>query len=208
MSREGILWTGKASRSGRMGKNPLELSLPLLGVHQVVNAATAFAALQAGGLKLTDEQLQKGFASVSWPCRFEVVRREPPVVLDSAHNTDSFEKLMQTLEDYFPGRMVTLIFGSSEDKDIAGMIQALKPCLKRIIATKAVHPRALELEKIADTAAFLQIPSEMVEPVGAALKRGLELSAKDGSIVLSAGSMFVTAEAKTEWEKIVNPLES
>ena len=115
---------------------------------------------------------------------------------------------MQTLEDYFPGRAVTLVFGSSEDKDIAGMIHSLKPRLSRVIGTKATHPRALEPEKIVETASGLEIPAEAAVPVEAALRRALELSAKDGSIVLSAGSMFVTAEAKTAWEKYVQTVQS
>jgi dihydrofolate synthase/folylpolyglutamate synthase len=188
------------------GREPVGLRLPLLGAHQVVNAATAYAALWASGLAVSEAGLRQGFAMVAWPCRFEIVRREPPVILDSAHNTDSFEKLAQTLEDYFPGRAVSLIFGSSEDKDIGGMIGTLRPRLSRIIATKAVHPRALEPQNILATAKELGIPAEMAASVELALRRALELSAKDGSIVLSAGSMFVTAEVKTEWEKSVQAL--
>jgi dihydrofolate synthase/folylpolyglutamate synthase len=183
----------------------IRLTLPLLGAHQVVNAATAYAALKTSGLNVSDEDIRRGFRGVSWPCRFEVIRREPPVILDSAHNVDSFEKLAQTLDDYFPGRPVTLIFGSSEDKDITGMLNALGPCLSRVIGTKAVHPRALEPEQIVETASELAVPAEAVAPVEAALARALELAAKDGSIVLSAGSMFVTAEAKTAWEKLHKP---
>ena len=82
-----------------------------------MNAATAYTALRASGLKISEEAIRKGFAEVSWPCRFEVIQREPPVILDSAHNPDSFEKLAGTLEDYFPGKAITLIFGSSEDKN-------------------------------------------------------------------------------------------
>jgi dihydrofolate synthase/folylpolyglutamate synthase len=188
------------------GREPVGLRLPLLGAHQVVNAATAYAALWASGLAVSEAGLRQGFAMVAWPCRFEIVRREPPMILDSAHNTDSFEKLAQTLEDYFPGRTVSLIFGSSEDKDIGGMIGTLRPRLSRIIATKAVHPRALEPQNILATAKELGIPAEMAASVELALRRALELSAKDGSIVLSAGSMFVTAEVKTEWEKSVQAL--
>jgi dihydrofolate synthase/folylpolyglutamate synthase len=188
------------------GREPVGLRLPLLGAHQVVNAATAYAALWASGLAVSEAGLRQGFAMVAWPCRFEIVRREPPVILDSAHNTDSFEKLAQTLEDYFPGRTVSLIFGSSEDKDIGGMIGTLRPRLSRIFATKAVHPRALEPQNILATAKELGIPAEMAASVELALRRALELSAKDGSIVLSAGSMFVTAEVKTEWEKSVQAL--
>jgi dihydrofolate synthase/folylpolyglutamate synthase len=172
----------------------------LLGAHQLANAATAYTALLASGLGLSEADLRKGFAEVYWPCRFEVVCREPPLVLDSAHNLDSFEKLAQTLEDYFPGKPVILVFGASEDKDVSGMFNALKSRLKCVIATKAVHPRALEPEQIAETAGRLGIPAETAAPVQAALARALELAASGGEIVLSAGSMFVTAEVKTAWE--------
>jgi dihydrofolate synthase/folylpolyglutamate synthase len=178
------------------------LRLPLLGQHQLVNAATAYAALKASGLKISDEAIAKGFANVKWPCRFEIVRRTPPVILDSAHNGDSFEKLAQTLEDYFPNRGVILIFGSSEDKDIGGMLATLKGRVKLVLATKAVHPRAIEPEKIVETANRLGIRCEPAAPVATALKRALELAADSGEIILSAGSMFVTAEVKTAWEKI------
>ena len=177
------------------------LRVPLLGQHQVINAATAYTALQASGLKISEAAIRKGFREVNWPCRFEIVCREPPVILDSAHNQDSFEKLDQTLEDYFPGNPVLLIFGSSEDKDLAGMLGALKGRLKLILATKAVHPRAVEPEKIVEMANQLGLRAEAVGNVDAALTRSLELAAGGGEIILSAGSMFVTAEVKTAWEK-------
>jgi dihydrofolate synthase/folylpolyglutamate synthase len=217
------------------------LRVPLLGQHQVVNAATAYAALKASGLNISDEAIAKGFAGVKWPCRFEIVSRpvprlpspvrepglprenrdyhagtgtttlepglprEPTVILDSAHNQDSFEKLAQTLEDYFPGLPIILIFGSSEDKDVAGMLAELKGRLKLVLATKAVHPRAIEPEKIVETANRLGVRAEAAASVEVALARALDLAAGGGEIVLSAGSMFVTAEVKTAWEKLHKP---
>ena len=181
--------------------NPVILRIPLLGAHQLANAATAYTALQASGLRLAEEDLRRGFAEVCWPCRFEIVRREPPVVLDSAHNLDSFEKLAQTLDDYFPGRPVILIFGASEDKDVTGMFNAIKSHLNRVIGTKAVHPRAMKPKLIVEKAIRLGIPAETAIHVEDALARALELAASGGELVLSAGSMFVTAEVKTAWEK-------
>jgi dihydrofolate synthase/folylpolyglutamate synthase len=180
--------------------NPVILRIPLLGAHQVVNAATAYAALKASGLRVGEEAIRRGFDAVRWPCRFEVVRREPPVVLDSAHNVDSFEKLACTLDDYFPGRPVTLIFGSSEDKDTAGMLMAMGSRLKTVIATRVSHPRALEPEELVETATGLGAAAEAAVPVEAALARALELAEKDGSIVVSAGSIFTTAGVKSAWE--------
>jgi dihydrofolate synthase/folylpolyglutamate synthase len=182
------------------------LRIPLLGAHQVVNAATAYAALCASGLNVSNRNIRKGFSRVHWPCRFEVARREPPVIFDSAHNVDSFQKLEQTLEDYFPGRPVILIFGSSEDKDMVGMISTLKGRLKRVIATRADHPRASAPEKILEAAGRLEVPYEAAAPVSAALDRALEVASGGKEIILSAGSMFVTAEVKTAWENYVGKL--
>ena len=185
-----------------LGPSTFDVRLPLLGSHQLENAATAYAALRASGIPISDEAIQKGFSQVQWRARFEVARREPPVIFDSAHNQDSFAKLCETLETYFPGRRVYLIFGASEDKNIPGMFAEMKPKIRKLIVTRADHPRALEPEKIIGLADQAGLESEAVSPVESAFRRALELSAKDGSIVLSAGSMFVTAEVMRAWNKI------
>ncbi len=177
-----------------------EFHIPLLGDHQIENAAVAYTALKASGIPISDDAIRQGFSRVKWPARFEIARREPPVIFDSAHNQDSFAKLRETLEKYFPGRQAYLIFGASEDKNIPGMFAEMKPKIKRLIVTRADHPRALEVEKILQLAQQAEVEAEAVCPVEAALKRALELSAKDGSIVLSAGSMFVTAEVMQAWK--------
>ena len=179
----------------------LNVQLPLLGTHQLANATTAYAALRASGLPVSGEAIQKGFSQVKWPARFEVARREPPVIFDSAHNDDSFARLRETLETHFPGRPVTLIFGASEDKNIPGMFREMKSKIARIIVTRADHPRALEVEKIQGLADQAGIRHEAVTPVKAALAQALQWSGTDGSIVLSAGSMFVTAEVMKEWKR-------
>lgn len=178
-----------------------DLQLPLLGSHQLENAATAYAALKVSGLEISDEAIQKGFADVKWRGRFEVARRDPPVIFDSAHNQDSFAKLRETLETHFPNKQVYLIFGASEDKNIPGMFAEMKPRIRRLIVTRADHPRALEEEKIIELARQAELESEAATPVESALRRALELSANDGSIVLSAGSMFVTAEVMKAWQE-------
>ncbi len=179
-----------------------EFKIPLLGSHQIENAATAYAALKASGIPIADEDIQKGFSQVRWRARFEIARLDPPLIFDSAHNQDSFEKLFETLETYFPGRMVYLIFGASEDKNIPGMLEAMRPKIKKLIVTRADHPRALSVEHIQGLAEQAGVESEAATPVRESLRRALELSAKDGSIVLSAGSMFVTAEVMREWKTL------
>jgi dihydrofolate synthase/folylpolyglutamate synthase len=179
----------------------LNLQLPLLGEHQIENAAVAYTALKQSGFELSDEAIQKGFSQVKWRARFEIARREPPVIFDSAHNVDSFVKLRQTLDEHYPGKKIYLIFGASEDKNIPDMFGVMQPRIKKVIITRADHPRALEVERIVELAEQAGVPYEAITPVESAFRRALENSANDGSIVLSAGSMFVTAEVMRAWNK-------
>jgi len=182
------------------GPKSVILRIPLLGAHQVANAATAYAALRASGLNLSEESIQKGFADVCWPCRFDVVRREPPVVLDSAHNIDSARRLREALDDYFPGRPVVWVFSILEDKDAQGMLMELKPRIAQVIATQTDHPRVLEAQKIIDLVQPTGIPVEVVRPASAALEQAIELAGARG-VVLVAGSVAFAGEMKTAWEK-------
>jgi dihydrofolate synthase/folylpolyglutamate synthase len=186
-------------RQGQIPKSVI-LRIPLLGFHQVINAATAYTALRASGLGLSEKAIQTGFRNVHWPCRFEVLRREGPVVIDSAHNVDSARRLRQTLDEYFPDRPVFWVFSILEDKDAAGMLAELKPRLKQVIATQTDHPRVLAAEKIVDLMGSAGVPVEAVRPVSAALERAMEM-AGDRGLVLIAGSVAFAGEMKTVWEK-------
>ena len=181
----------------------IELTIPLLGIHQIENAAIAYAALKASGIPITDEAIQQGFAQAKWPARFEVLRREPPVVIDSAHNRDSARRLRETLDEYFPGVPVILIFCALEDKDISGMLEELKPRLERVVATHADHPRAPSAEWTAEQVEKAGISVEAVAPVANALERALEVAGNQ-TLVLAAGSVAFAGEVSAAWRKWLN----
>jgi dihydrofolate synthase/folylpolyglutamate synthase len=178
----------------------LEIRLPLLGSHQIENAAIAYTALKASGIPISDEAIQQGFSQVKWPARFEILRREPPVVVDSAHNRDSARRLRETLDDYFPEMPVILIFCALEDKDITGILEELKPRLEFVVATRADHPRAPSAEWMAEQVKRAGIPVEAVTPVADALERALELAGTQ-KLVLSAGSVAFAGEVSATWRK-------
>jgi dihydrofolate synthase / folylpolyglutamate synthase len=183
-------------------QSTITLKIPLLGEHQVENAAIAYTALQISEIPISDKAIQKGFSQVKWPARFEVLRREPPVVIDSAHNRDSALRLRQTLDEYFPERSVILIFCALEDKDISGMLEELKPRLEKVVATRADHPRAPSADWTAEQVNKVGIPVQAVEPVGSALERALELAGTQ-KVVLSAGSVAFAGEVGAAWRRRV-----
>jgi dihydrofolate synthase/folylpolyglutamate synthase len=175
------------------------LFIPLLGHHQVENAATAYTALQIArneGLEIGEAEIQQGFKDVVWPGRFEILQRSPAVILDSAHNRDSALKLRLTLDDYFPGRAVVLVFGASEDKDIHGMFAELLPRVDQVIATRSFHPRSLEPEIIVELAHQFGRPARVNSAVEGAIDEAIDLARESEAVVLVTGSIFVVAGVK------------
>jgi dihydrofolate synthase/folylpolyglutamate synthase len=164
---------------GEQEWEPTRLTIPLLGYHQVENAATAYTALQVArksGLEVSESSIRVGFAGVSWSARFEVLQSRPPVVVDSAHNRDSALKLRLALDDYFPGQPAILVFGASEDKDIDGMFAELMPRISQVIATRSYHPRAMEPDNLVDCARRFGKPVKVVPAVEDALEEALRLA--------------------------------
>jgi dihydrofolate synthase / folylpolyglutamate synthase len=185
---------------------PVQLCIPLLGYHQVENAATAYTALcvaREHGLKIGDDAIRRGLERVVWPGRFEVLRRDPPLVIDSAHNGDSALKLRLALDDYFGGLPVILIFGVSEDKDVRAIMSALLPRVSKVIATQSVHPRAMQAGKIVEMVHQFGMPARAVLPVEDALEAALQ-EADGSAAVVATGSLFVAAAIRSVWNERLN----
>jgi dihydrofolate synthase/folylpolyglutamate synthase len=181
---------------------PPRYEIPLLGFHQIVNAAVAYAALQVAGQRgaaVGDEAIRRGFREVSWPARFQILWRKPVVVVDSAHNRDSALRLRIALDDYFPGAPVTLVFGALADKDIPGMLTELLPRVSRLILTQADHPRAATPQELAEMAHGRGWRVETVMPVAEALRWAIAHS-RPGEVVVVAGSLTVAGEVLAAWD--------
>jgi dihydrofolate synthase/folylpolyglutamate synthase len=180
---------------------PLRLHVPLLGAHQVENAATAYSALVVArnrGLPITEAAIRQGFADVIWPGRFELLSRVPPLVIDSAHNRDSALKLRLAIDDYFPSLPVILVFGASQDKDIKGMFKELLPRVRQVIATRSIHPRSIDPDILVDLAHQFGSPARAVPTVEEALEEALRLAESEAVIVVT-GSLFVAAGVRAAW---------
>ncbi|MBI9047192.1 MAG: hypothetical protein JEZ06_22080, partial [Anaerolineaceae bacterium] len=179
-----------------------KLTIPLLGHHQVENAATAYAVLMEMkklGVKLQKEQIQDGFALMKWPGRFEILNREPLVIIDSAHNQDAAAKLRQTLEDYLPGKKVVLLFGASEDKDVKSMYSELLPYTNVLIASESIHPRAMEAAKLIEYAMGFDVEAIASVPMETAMKIALSKTSEQHPLLIT-GSLFVAGAAREIWD--------
>ncbi|MGI2336179.1 MAG: bifunctional folylpolyglutamate synthase/dihydrofolate synthase [Dehalogenimonas sp.] len=176
-----------------------DVSLPLLGSYQRINAATAVAALEVleeQGIALNKKDIECGMAVVNWPGRFQVVGRCPWLILDGAHSPTAAEGLKQSLAAFFSKRPcpAVLVVGVSSDKDIAGMAEILTPEFDTIIIVRADHPRSMELCRLSDAFENRGRVIHKAETVGEAIQVARSLAGADG-LVCVTGSLFVVGDA-------------
>jgi dihydrofolate synthase/folylpolyglutamate synthase len=183
---------------GRRGE--YDLRIPLLGAHQVQNAVAAVAACEVladRGVNITADHVKQGLRSVEWQGRLQVLRRDPWVVVDGAHNADSMQKLGQAVKTHFTYDKLTLVVGLGNDKDMDGMIREAVRFADRVVIVASRHPRAVPADKLADEFARRGVEPAIAPSVSAAMKLALGKSSPD-DLIVAAGSVFVIAEVLEE----------
>lgn len=174
----------------------------LLGRHQAANAAVALAVvdeLAKQGWGFEEQALARGLAEVRWPARVEVVGRQPTVVLDAAHNVASAMALVATLKENFPARRRILVFGTTRDKDVPGMLAALLPHFDVVVLTRYQNnPRGVPVEALAEHAERLgdKPPRVCLNPAEA--WEMVHSLAQEDDLVCIAGSFYIAAEMRAE----------
>lgn len=175
-----------------------DLAISLLGEHQVNNAAVALAALEClntRGFAVSPEAVRYGLPLAKWPGRFEVVGREPLIILDGAHNTHGTRALKKALVELLPSKPITMVLGILSDKDYPGMMRDLLPLAKRVIITAPSYSRAANPEILAQEAQKYLNEVEIVTPISDALERARELTDTHG-VICVAGSLYTIGEAR------------
>ena len=182
-----------------------DLQLPLLGQHQAANAAAAIAALRRlvrRGWNISDDAIRRGLAAARCDARIEVIRRRPDVILDVAHNVASIQAIVEVLREQFPSGRRVLLFASSRDKDVPGMLRLLLPEFDQIVLTRYLtNPRAVAVKELHSLIRETLIDgrarrrSEIsVEPDPVAAWRYARQLARPEDLICITGSFFLAAE--------------
>ena len=158
--------------------------------------------LQKSNFAISDSSIDQGLNDTYWPCRLEIVSREPLIILDGAHNPYSVEKMIQAIYDYYTFRNITIILGTSKDKDIKDMVKVLLDNDKsntKYIATHSRHPKHTPAKVIQDTFQLFGIAVPAINSINKSIKIAKNTSQPD-DLILITGSLFIAAEAR---EKIL-----
>ncbi|HQP92007.1 MAG TPA: folylpolyglutamate synthase/dihydrofolate synthase family protein, partial [Candidatus Omnitrophota bacterium] len=180
------------------------LKTRMLGVHQLLNASLALAAVEALSLfdiRTGSAAFEKGIFNAYWPGRLEVVSTKPFIILDGAHNRDSTSRLVSFLDSEFKKYKKRLIFGACEDKDIKGIAEQLDNIADKVILTKADNPRAADpKEKLAPL--FKKNKPLVTDSVEQAIDM-LNKDISDDEVAIITGSLFVVGEARGIWQRSI-----
>jgi dihydrofolate synthase/folylpolyglutamate synthase len=180
---------------GRTSK--YQVSIPLLGDFQLENAVAAVAALEvlvSAGFAISTADIAQGLARVKWPGRFHILQQNPTVLVDGAHNVASMRRLVSNVKAYFSYKRLFLVFGTSCDKDIPGIINELVTLSPQVIVTRTAHSRAASLSTLVAEFSKRGIKPETRETVSEAISRALSLADKT-ELICIAGSLFIAGEA-------------
>ncbi|MBQ9331473.1 MAG: 5-formyltetrahydrofolate cyclo-ligase, partial [Oscillospiraceae bacterium] len=152
-----------------------------------------------------DEAVERGLALTEWPARFEVLSREPILILDGGHNPQCAEALAENIREYLAdesGRAgVTFLFGMLADKDYRRTLELLLPYGAAYVCITPENPRALPAEELAELirSAKPGVPVVSVESIPDALFAALEC----GKPVIAFGSLYSAGRIRTEAADII-----
>lgn len=176
-----------------------DVYVSLFGAHQGQNAALAVAAFEALVEQELDETVLGALGEVQLPARFEVVSRQPLVVIDGAHNPDGLASAAETLADEFSVLgTATWVVGMMGDKDPNDMLGAIVDSEARcdlMVCCAPDWPRALPAADLAAAARSRGFEAEVADDVAEAVDRALALSTEEDAVVIT-GSLYTAGAAR------------
>jgi dihydrofolate synthase/folylpolyglutamate synthase len=181
------------------------LTIPLMGEHQLSNAALALAVIEICAKKIfpvDNTAIHAGLKNTHWEARLEVLQNQPLFLLDGAHNPAGISVLCRSLKKGFFYRRLILIFGALADKDYRRMLQKIIPLAPIIILTQLKTKRAVPVNDMMETLKKMGYPAIVTENVGQAIKR-VQAMAKKQDLICATGSFYLAGEVKQAFPKLV-----
>ncbi len=175
------------------------LPVPLMGEHQALNCGLALALLdqlKEQGLEIDDSAAIEGLSQVRLPGRMELIKENPRILVDGAHNGASMEALMRSVGQYIPYDSMVVIFGCAADKEITGMLDQLMRGADKVIFTASDNPRSADPADLAEryedrSGKTAQVTSSLTEAI-----RIANNAVTRGDIICITGSFYLVGEAK------------
>ena len=180
------------------------LQLPLLGVHQLKNAAVVLSVMDtliANGWQITEAHIREGMRVVTWPGRFDIVGREPLFIIDGGHNPQCIEALVVNIRDYLKEKKVIALTGVLADKDYADMYKPVMTYVQEFVCVTPPNPRKLEAAELANHLMSVGAKATACDSIEEGVRKARQL-AGDSGVVLCFGSLYTIGSIKEALDQL------
>ena len=169
-----------------------KIETPLLGRHQINNAALALETLNVikNYYCISDFQTEDGMRKTIWRGRIEILEREPMVICDGAHNPDGAKSLLSFLQNNFTNQRLIYIMGVLSDKDYEQMVQILAPAADKIYTVAPDNPRALSSRELCNCISKYHQNVEERQRLAECLSEVRQKAEKDDVIIICGTLSF------------------
>ena len=172
---------------------------PVFGSHQAQNLAVAVAAVEAflggGDIEIADDILRSAISDVSSPGRLQLIKTEPALLLDGAHNPAGAQILANALRAEFSAKPLVGLIAVLADKDVAGLLSNLAGVFQSVLITQSSSPRSMpaaELELVAAQSLDQEVSS--ISDFQLALERAKEKAIEIDGVVVVTGSITLVGD--------------
>lgn len=180
------------------------LQLPLLGIHQLKNAAVVLSiidTLQEKGWQISEDHIRDGLKFARWPGRFDIVGHDPLFIIDGGHNPQCIEALVVNIQDYLTDKRVIALTGVLADKDYGDMYKPVMPLVQEFVCITPPNPRRLVAEELAAHLQHVGAKATACERIEDGVRKARELAGHDG-VVLCFGSLYTIGSIKEALDQI------
>lgn len=180
------------------------VKIQLVGIHQIYNACTALGVIEVlrkyRNISISDEAVLRGLYNTKWAGRFEVLRREPLIIIDGAHNLHGADALRKNIDTLLKGYKITFVVGMLQDKDVEGVLEDLIPLMNKIIATRPDNPRAMKAIELAEKLKVFGKETYFYENIEEAINMAVKVTG-EGEAIVFAGSLYMIGEVRKTLKK-------
>jgi len=186
------------------GEEFCDLDIGLLGKHQVNNATVALMTIKVLreylNVSISESSIRNGLKKTRWPGRLEVLRRNPTLLIDGAHNIHGAKALKKSIKEIFQYDRLIAVIGVLADKDVDGILNEIVPLCDQVIITKPNNPRAISLDKLKEKIEGFNKEVSVSEDISGAVDKALDISNKN-DLVLFCGSLYMIGDVRTKLTK-------
>ena len=180
-----------------------DIRIPLLGSYQPLNASnvlTAIDILRGLGVKISEEAVKVGLASVVWHARFEIINKSPLVIADGGHNPEGIDGAVASVKQYF-SQKVGIVTGVMADKDYRYMAGRIAEVADTAFCLTPDNPRALPAADYAKVFEELDVSATAYPSVDGAVLAAMQWGRENDAPIVCLGSLYMYGEIRRAIDK-------